>query len=179
MIIRKTKLSDAKSIAKIHYESRELELSIALGKALYESSLKEFERYWKLHFMNLKDETLVCEEANNIIGFITYKNGWKDKGIGKILVGVISAVYISPLQLRKSYGMTLIKEAVQKMKDMGIEEVFVWVIDNNKPAIRFYEKVGFAKETVTRVKNHNETQVIECRYRLSLSQELLNRIMLL
>ncbi|NOU18121.1 MAG: GNAT family N-acetyltransferase [Bacteroidales bacterium] len=179
MIIRKANLSDAKSIAKIHYESRELELSRTLGRILHESSLKEFERYWKLHFMNLKDETLVCEEANNIIGFITYINGWKDKGSEKILVGVISAIYISPVQLQKGYGMTLIKEAMSKMKDKGTEEVFVWVIDNNNPAIRFYEKVGFAKESVTRVKNHNEAQVIECRYRLFLSQELLNKIMLL
>ena len=49
--------------------------------------------------------------------------------------------------MRKRYGRLLLKAVIHELKNMGFEEIFLWVLEDNHRARRFYEKSGFRKSS--------------------------------
>ncbi len=83
------------------------------------------------------ENTIVAEENGNVIGFVCYG----DRGEEAPDVGEIFALYV----LAEYYG----KDIGRKLMDAGLEQikhfsqVRLWVLRENRRAIRFYEKCGF------------------------------------
>lgn len=44
----------------------------------------------------------------------------------------------------KSYGKQLINAVIDQLQILDYKNIFLWVLENNLGARRFYEKVGFA-----------------------------------
>ena len=83
------------------------------------------------------DNTIVAKENGNVIGFVCYG----DRGEEAPDIGEIFALYV----LADYYG----KGVGRKLMDVGLEhikrfpQVRLWVLKENRRAIRFYEKCGF------------------------------------
>ena len=83
------------------------------------------------------DNIIVAKENGNVIGFVCYG----DRGEEAPDVGEIFALYV----LADYYG----KGVGRKLMDVGLEQinhfsqVRLWVLKENRRAIRFYEKCGF------------------------------------
>ena len=83
------------------------------------------------------DNIIVAKENGNVIGFVCYG----DRGEEAPDVGEIFALYV----LADYYG----KGVGRKLMDIGLEQikhfsqVRLWVLKENRRAIRFYEKCGF------------------------------------
>lgn len=83
------------------------------------------------------ENTIVAEENGNVIGFVCYGI----RGEEAPDVGEIFALYV----LAEYYG----KDIGRKLMDAGLEQikhfsqVRLWVLRENRRAIRFYEKCGF------------------------------------
>ena len=45
--------------------------------------------------------------------------------------------------LAHDYGYRLLSKVVNELKNQGFEEVFLWVLEDNHRARKFYEKFGF------------------------------------
>lgn len=58
--------------------------------------------------------------------------------------GEIIAIYLLPDKMRKGYGSRLMKAALSELKRMGYSSAYLWVLEENASARRFYEKLGFA-----------------------------------
>lgn len=56
----------------------------------------------------------------------------------------IERIYAHPQLKRRGIGSTLINAAVERAKSMGYTSVWLGVFQQNKPAVAFYEKQGFA-----------------------------------
>lgn len=61
-----------------------------------------------------------------------------------------SILFIYPIAKRlihsnqaKGYGYRLLSKVVNELKNQGFEEVFLWVLEDNHRARKFYEKFGF------------------------------------
>lgn len=101
----------------------------------------EFDRYSK---------ELIKESLNNssYINLIAY-NG--DIAVGYISVNsVIDEGEVLKIVVAKEYrklgiGSALVRDILARMKDKGVETVFLEVRSNNIPAKRLYEKNGFVK----------------------------------
>lgn len=81
--------------------------------------------------------------------------------------GEIVSIYLHPDYYRKGYGTTLFHAAVEKLKAQGYPGCFLWVLDKNLNAQRFYEKNGFTR---TQDVCHSEVlgeQLTELRYQLN------------
>ena len=57
--------------------------------------------------------------------------------------GEIVSIYFLPDFMGKGHGKDLVDLALSELKTQNIREVYVWVLDGNQPARRFYEKSGF------------------------------------
>jgi RimJ/RimL family protein N-acetyltransferase len=80
--------------------------------------------------------------------------------------GEIVSIYLHPDFYRKGYGTVLFHAVVEKLRAQGYPGCFLWVLDKNLNAQRFYEKNGFTR---TQDICHSEIlgeQLTEIRYQL-------------
>lgn len=57
--------------------------------------------------------------------------------------GEIISIYLLPGFMGKGYGKKLFGGAVRELEEMGFRNIFLWVLEDNIGARRFYEKQGF------------------------------------
>ena len=57
--------------------------------------------------------------------------------------GEIVSIYLLPNFMGKGYGKMLFAEAVRGLEEVGFRDIFLWVLEENTNARRFYERQGF------------------------------------
>jgi len=85
-------------------------------------------------------ETLVCVDNGNIVGTSSFCKSRFEQFPGW---GEIISIYLLPDCMGKGYGRALLESAVSKLKKRGYEDIFLWVLEENIRARRFYERFGF------------------------------------
>ncbi len=91
--------------------------------------------------LNAKDRnTLVLIENNQIIGTSSYGRSRfeKFKDMGEII-----SIYLLPQYIRKGYRKLLLNAVIDSLTALHYQKAFLWVLEENYPARRFYEKFGF------------------------------------
>lgn len=84
--------------------------------------------------------SLVVEEDGKLIGTSSYSQSrWEQfSGAGEII-----SIYLLPEYIGRGYGGLLFEAVVGELKKLGYQEIFLWVLEENIRARRFYEKCGF------------------------------------
>ncbi len=103
-----------------------------------------------------KDNLIVAKNEDRVIGFIGY--GTREESLPN--VGEIFALYI----LSEYYGTGVAQKLMQAgLKELSsYQEVYLWVLKDNKRAIRFYEKYGFVptgEQSVSAIINATEIKL--------------------
>ena len=84
--------------------------------------------------------TMVCIENGRFIGTSSFcKSRFPEYGD----VGEVISLYLLPDYIGQGYGSRLLWAVLNELKKAGYQEAFLWVLEENKNAIRFYEKNGF------------------------------------
>lgn len=84
--------------------------------------------------------TLILIENNNIIGTSSYcKSRFSDFDS----FGEIVSIYLLPQHMGKGYGKQLLAASVNELVKLGYRNIFLWVLEENYRARKFYEKAGF------------------------------------
>jgi ribosomal protein S18 acetylase RimI-like enzyme len=73
-------------------------------------------------------------------------------------------VVVLPHLRGRGHGRTLLDLVRAELKRRGFDELTLWVLTENHPARRFYERYGFTLDDRTRT--YPKTQVPEVRYRI-------------
>lgn len=60
----------------------------------------------------------------------------------------IKAIYIDPAFYREGCGAALMSFAEEYAEKQGISQMFLWVLEGNSAARRFYEKHGYSSDGV-------------------------------
>lgn len=99
------------------------------------------------------NELQVMDVAEEILGnpALLESMAVYDDGIvkGVIAAGIsgnsaeISNFYVEPFFKGEGIGTCLLRHVISGMKAAGVRKIFMWVLEENLPARRFYEKVGF------------------------------------
>ena len=58
--------------------------------------------------------------------------------------GEIISLYLLPEYTGRGYGRALLEAAAGGLAELGFSDVFLWVLEENRRARRFYEQAGFA-----------------------------------
>ena len=83
------------------------------------------------------DHLLVAKDAGRVVGFA----GYGDRGEEAPDTGEVFALYVLSEYYGKGVGQLLMEAALEQLRDYP--QVCLWVLKENKRAIRFYQKCGF------------------------------------
>ncbi|MEB7779874.1 GNAT family N-acetyltransferase [Mammaliicoccus fleurettii] len=140
MIIRNKKESDIESIAKVHYESW-----ITIYKGIVPDSYLDslsLESYIEKHHM-FNAPCIVAEVDGKVVGFLMYSKDKDEDTSDKC--GEIMVIYLLQEYQHKGIGTLLMNEAEKRMKS-EFDQLSLWVLEDNIPTVKFYEKMGFEKD---------------------------------
>ncbi len=84
--------------------------------------------------------TLVMLENNTFIGTSSYGCS---RFPGPEDFGEIISVYLLPEYIGEGYGKMLFRAVMGDLEELGYQNLFLWVLEENKRARRFYEREGF------------------------------------
>jgi [ribosomal protein S18]-alanine N-acetyltransferase len=90
-----------------------------------------------------RDILYVMENEDGTVGYCGYyiKPGFSSRGLK--IKSVIYSFAIDKTYRKKKYGEKLLIESIKEMKFNKISSIELYVNENNLPAIKLYEKVGF------------------------------------
>lgn len=92
--------------------------------------------------------TMVATAGGPPVGFVTF-GPYRLDGPGDQVdptVGEVLAIYVDPDRQGGGAGRALLDTAVAALRDSGAGEVRLWVLEQNAPSRRFYERHGFVAD---------------------------------
>lgn len=95
---------------------------------------------WLQSLDNDTRHSLIMLDGDKVIGTSSFGASRFDDMDG---YGEIISVYLLPEYIGKGCGKQLFQAAVDELKQMGYNDIFLWVLEENTRARRFYEKFGF------------------------------------
>lgn len=141
MFIKQATIQDAKTISHIHASS---------WKGAYRGIIPQQyldvlqDDFWVNAFQSwIKAKTvtaLLIYDKELAVGCIAYGKS-RDEKLSQW--GEIVSIYLVPEYFGKGYGCKLLKAALGDMKIAGYNDIYLWVLENNEAAKKFYERNGF------------------------------------
>lgn len=95
---------------------------------------------WVEHLEEKGRHTLLMIENHTFIGTSSYSASRYKKLDG---FGEIVSIYLLPEYMGKGYGKQLLAAAVDGLAQLGYRDIFLWVLEENRRARKFYENAGF------------------------------------
>ena len=83
---------------------------------------------------------LVCIENGEYIGTSSFSRSRSEQFPD---AGEVISIYLLPEYIGKGYGGKLLEAAAAELKKQGFDEIYLWVLEENSNARRFYEHMGF------------------------------------
>lgn len=93
-----------------------------------------------LDLQNPKDEYFVYEEYGKILGVVTARN--RD-----LMGGEVAHVVVCPKHQGRGIGTKLVERAIEDLKERKLSPIWSQVRVTNKNSQRFFEKLGFKRES--------------------------------
>ena len=105
--------------------------------------------------------TLVMIENDDFIGTSSYcKSRFPEfSGFGEIV-----SIYLLPDYIGKGYGKPLLDAVIGELAKLGYRDIFLWVLEDNLRARKFYEKAGFVQSNEYLDDNIGGKKLREIRY---------------
>jgi GrpB-like predicted nucleotidyltransferase (UPF0157 family)/GNAT superfamily N-acetyltransferase len=110
--------------------------------------VSEREQTWRSILADRDDLrlTLVAEDPDGeLTGFCSTATSSRDRDVGEA-TAEIGALYVDPDHWRDGTGRALLMAALTELRKEGRRDVVLWVLPENRYALAFYERFGFAVE---------------------------------
>ncbi len=78
--------------------------------------------------------------------------------------GEVISIYLLPEYMGKGYGRLLLQAVTSELGKMGFDKVFLWVLEENRKARRFYKKCGFVQTERCLISNIGGKELKEVQY---------------
>ena len=117
---------------------------------------------WHDRLVHNRADQFIClaEDGQSLVGFICAFGNEDDKW-----GSCIDNLHVAPERKRKGIGTALIKEAADWLKTYYPQNgVYLWVMEANGPARRFYEGLGASNVGVVDLQDPAGGSAPNCRY---------------
>ena len=145
MIIREARLEDAEAIAKVNVDTwhttyRGIIPESYIARLSYQ---KRTESWTKLLSDNEEEnkQYFVYVVENNLKRIIAFADAGLARNGDSSYQGELYAIYILEAYQRQGIGRKLVKTIAEKLSQLGLESILVWVLADN-PACQFYQALG-------------------------------------
>lgn len=138
MVIRKLRPEDDRfAVSRIYEES----WKTAYKNIVPQNFLDSIEPgRWAAHLDNGQIHHLLLIEDGAFIGTASYCESRLPAFAG---FGEIVSIYLLPEYMGRGLGKKLFETVVERLQKMGFNHIFLWVLEKNYRARKFYEKMGF------------------------------------
>lgn len=147
--VRRAKGEDVAAIAEIHVRSwRAAYRGILPDELLDGLSVSERAASWRALLDGGEEDwlVLVAESGDGeLAGFCSVATPSRDPGADQA-TAELGALYIDPGRWRRGVGTTLLTAALEELSGVGLRDVVLWVLPENRTARAFYERFGFKLE---------------------------------
>ena len=139
-VVRPAEIEDAAAIAKVHVDTWRTAYRGLLPDD-YLASLDEagYEERWRRTLAAGSSRVYVAEDGRLVVGFASA--GRERAGEGEF-TGELYAIYVLDSAQGRGHGRRLVQAVVQGLREMDLGDMIVWVLRDNHPARRFYERLG-------------------------------------
>lgn len=82
--------------------------------------------------------------------------------------GEIVSLYLLPAYWGRGYGRMLMDGVLSQLSRMGYQDIYLWALEKNHRARRFYERYGFTLSGETKIDSIGGKELTEVQYVLRL-----------
>lgn len=175
-VLRPATPEDAPAIARIHIETWQIAYRGQLPDAFLDDLTADLERrtaFWRRWLTTnaaaRQQAVLVSEAHDEVVGFVSF-GPCEDEPIDPA-VGQVYAIYVHPSHWDVGHGRALLAAAVNALRERGLNEATLWVLETNERARRFYEIAGWLPDRATKTEMRGSVELREMRYRASLTAQ--------
>jgi GNAT superfamily N-acetyltransferase len=139
-MVRPATVDDAQEIARVQVASwRSAYKELLPGDFLDSLSEREYTERWTRFIDRGSSRVYVAEHDGELIGFAS---GGRERAGETGYTGELYAIYILDAFQRHGHGRELVKAVVTGLREMRLDDMIIWVLRDNQPARRFYERLG-------------------------------------
>jgi len=149
--VRRATAADVEAIAAVHVASWK-EAYPGLVPQEYLDALRAEDRVapWRATLETQPwPVVLVLEEDGTMVGFAAV-SPTRDDDLDHDAVGEVQAIYLDPSAWGRRQGDVLMKAALDELRAGGFTSACLWMLAVNDRARRFYERLGWAPDGVTK-----------------------------
>ena len=139
-MIRPARLEDATAIARVHVASWQSTYRGMLPDEFL-ASLSEtgYAERWKRVIGDGSSKVYVAEDGGEVVGFAS---GGRERAGETGYTGELYAIYVIDAAQRRGFGRELVRATVAGLRELGLDDMIIWVLRDNQPARSFYERLG-------------------------------------
>jgi ribosomal protein S18 acetylase RimI-like enzyme len=151
MLIRAARAVDAEAITDVHLASmREAYGGLFGAEDLARIDARDRADRWREELTRGSSTTLLAERDGRLVGLVSFGK-CRDEDLSPGTVGEVMAIYVHPDTWGLGFGKALMREALARLRSGGSAEVVLWVIEGNRRAVAFYERLGFKPDGSVRL----------------------------
>lgn len=106
--------------------------------------------------------SLVAELDGSFAGYCYVAAPARDSDLDRGVAELV-AIYVEPERWRRRAGSALMQAAIERLDELGYDEVVLWTFTENRQAIEFYERNGWRPDGAE--KRHPRAGAMTARYR--------------
>jgi len=137
--IRKAENSDLNGIIRVHVETwKSAYKGVVPDKFIQRFEIMTQDKRWQKQLKNMIEENIFFIAAKNEKEIVGFAIGGLERNKNPKYKGELMGIYILKEYQRQGIGKALTKKIVEKLIEMKINTMLLWVLENN-PYRAFYE----------------------------------------
>jgi ribosomal protein S18 acetylase RimI-like enzyme len=142
-MIRLADIDDAAAIARVHVLSWRSTYKTLLPAEFLESlSEAGYTDRWRRFIADRSSRVYVVQEGEDQAGVIGFASGGRERAGETGYAGELYAIYLLEASQRRGHGRQLVRAVAGGLRELGLDDMIVWVLKDNRPARDFYERLG-------------------------------------
>jgi GNAT superfamily N-acetyltransferase len=140
LTVRSAVPNDAPAIARVHVASWRSTYSGLLPDDFL-ASLSEtgYSERWRRLIAEGSSRIYVADQEGEVVGFAS---GGRERAGETGYEGELYAIYVLDRAQRRGHGTELVHATVGGLRELGLNDMIIWVLRDNSPARAFYERLG-------------------------------------
>ena len=139
-LVRPAETGDAAAIAKVHVDTwRTAYRGLLADDYLASLSEAHYAERWRRSLADRTSRVYVAESSEGVVGFAS---GGRERAGEDRFAGELYAIYVLEDAQGHGHGRGLVRAVVGGLRELGLRDMIVWVLRDNPPARRFYERLG-------------------------------------
>jgi ribosomal protein S18 acetylase RimI-like enzyme len=139
-MVRAAVVDDVNAIARVHVASwRSTYRTLLPEDFLASMSVAGYADRWRRLIADGSSQVYVVEDEGDLVGFAS---GGRERAGETGYTGELYAIYVLDGYQGRGYGRELVGAVAGSLREMGLDDMLVWVLRDNRPARDFYERLG-------------------------------------